>query len=133
MAEVAGVDTSSESIQFQFLNLLVAQLQNQNPLEPLDNSEMTAQLAQISSLQQLEAINTNLAALKEQGATFAGAMELAEARYAASLIGREITFKTSDETVESGRVSGVERTDRGFVLQVGDWRVDQDAVLAIRE
>jgi len=133
MAEVAGVDTSSDSLRFQFLKLLVAQLQNQNPLEPMDNSEMTAQLAQISSLEQLEEANANLAALKEQGSTFAGAMDLAEARYAASLIGREVTFRTSDDTVETGRVSGVERTDRGFLLQVGDWLVDQGAVLTIRE
>jgi len=133
MAEVAGVDTSSDSLRFQFLKLLVAQLQNQNPLEPMDNSEMTAQLAQISSLEQLEEANANLAALKEQGSTFAGAMDLAEARYAASLIGREVTFRTSDDTVETGRVSGVARTDRGFLRQVGEWLGDQGAVLTIRE
>ncbi|MBL7139350.1 MAG: flagellar biosynthesis protein FlgD [Planctomycetes bacterium] len=133
MAEVASVDTGSESLRFQFLKLLVAQLQNQNPLEPLDNGEMTAQLAQISSLEQLEEVNANLEDLKGLGTTFAGAMVMAEARYATSLIGREVTFGTSKGTVETGRVSGVERPDGAFMLQVGAWLVPLGAVTGIRE
>ena len=43
-----------------FLKLFVAQLENQNPLDPLDNAEFTAQLAQFSSLEQLLDINKNL-------------------------------------------------------------------------
>lgn len=43
-----------------FLKLFVAQLENQNPLDPLDNSAFTAQLAQFSSLEQLLDINKNL-------------------------------------------------------------------------
>jgi flagellar basal-body rod modification protein FlgD len=42
-----------------YMKLLVAQLQNQNPLEPLDNKDMTAQLAQFSQLQQLETMNSS--------------------------------------------------------------------------
>ena len=44
-----------------FLRLLTIQLQNQDPLEPQDNTEMVAQLAQFSSLEQLENMNLNLA------------------------------------------------------------------------
>jgi flagellar basal-body rod modification protein FlgD len=43
-----------------FLNLLVTQLRYQNPLSPLNNTEFTAQLAQFSSLEQLNNINTQL-------------------------------------------------------------------------
>ena len=43
-----------------FLNLLVTQLRYQNPLEPLKDSDFIAQLAQFSSLEQLENINTNI-------------------------------------------------------------------------
>lgn len=43
-----------------FLNLLVAQLKNQDPLNPTDSTEFTAQLAQFSSLEQLSNINENL-------------------------------------------------------------------------
>ncbi len=47
-----------------FLNLLVTQLKNQDPLSPLDSTQFTAQLAQFSSLEQLSNVNDNLAILQ---------------------------------------------------------------------
>ncbi len=47
-----------------FLKLLITQLQHQDPLNPADSTEFTAQLAQFSSLEQLSNINTNLETLK---------------------------------------------------------------------
>jgi flagellar basal-body rod modification protein FlgD len=44
----------------QFMKLLIAQLQNQDPTNPMDGSQMAAQLAQFSSLEQLQNINTTL-------------------------------------------------------------------------
>ena len=49
----------------QFLTLLVAQLQHQDPLNPLDGTDFTAQLAQFSSLEQLFAVNENLTGIQE--------------------------------------------------------------------
>ena len=46
-----------------FLNLLVTQLKHQDPLNPMDSADFTAQLAQFSSLEQLENANTNLETL----------------------------------------------------------------------
>ena len=63
------VDTSTKAGQSQqklqddlnqFLNLLVAQLQNQDPLEPLDANEFTAQLVQFASVEQQIQQNANL-------------------------------------------------------------------------
>ena len=48
----------------EFMTLFVAQLRNQDPLNPLDATEFTAQLAQYSSLEQLLNINGNLESLK---------------------------------------------------------------------
>ena len=65
-AAAAGSTTSTSSItekamgKEDFLALLVAQLQNQDPLNPSDPTEFTAQLAQFSSLEQLFTINSNL-------------------------------------------------------------------------
>lgn len=47
-----------------FLELLVTQLENQDPLDPADSKEFSAQLAQFSSLEQLYNINDNLAGLE---------------------------------------------------------------------
>ena len=52
--------TSGDSIQDSFLMMLMAQLQYQDPLDPMENTEFTAQLAQINTVQQLEAANENL-------------------------------------------------------------------------
>ncbi len=48
----------------EFLTLFVAQLRHQDPLNPLDSSEFTAQLAQYSSLEQLLNVNENLESMK---------------------------------------------------------------------
>ena len=52
--------TSGDSIQDSFLMMLMAQLQYQDPLDPMENTEFTAQLAQINTVQQLESANENL-------------------------------------------------------------------------
>ena len=51
--------------QTEFLQLLVTQLQNQDPLNPLDSAEYAAQLAQFSSVEQLVNINTGISGLVE--------------------------------------------------------------------
>ncbi len=77
---------SSTNIQMDYMKVLVAQLQNQNPLEPLDNNEMASQLAQFSQLQQLESMNSN----------FAQILAITNRSYANSLIGKEVTFFAQD-------------------------------------
>jgi flagellar basal-body rod modification protein FlgD len=67
-----------------FLNLLITQLQNQDPLNPTDSTEFTAQLAQFSSLEQLNNVNTNLEQLQDFQAS-------ANNSQAVSLLGKEIT------------------------------------------
>jgi len=49
----------------QFLTLLVAQLKNQDPLNPMESADFTAQLAQFSSLEQLFGMNESLDAIQE--------------------------------------------------------------------
>ena len=52
-----------------FLKLLVEQLKNQDPLEPMDGTDFTAQLAQFSSLEQQSSMNDNLEMLQDYSAT----------------------------------------------------------------
>jgi len=74
---------STNETQDRFLNLLVAQMKNQDPLNPLDNAQVTSQLAQLSTVQGIENMNTSLAAL----AASLGVNQMAQA---ANLIGRAV-------------------------------------------
>lgn len=51
---------NTESPQDRFLKLLVTQMKNQDPLKPLDNAEVTSQLAQISTVTGIDKLNTTL-------------------------------------------------------------------------
>jgi flagellar basal-body rod modification protein FlgD len=51
---------TSEGLKDSFLTMLMAQLQYQDPLDPMENSEFTAQLAQINTVEQLQQVNRNL-------------------------------------------------------------------------
>ncbi|MDD4569157.1 MAG: flagellar hook capping FlgD N-terminal domain-containing protein [Tepidanaerobacteraceae bacterium] len=64
-----------------FLKLLVTQLRYQNPLEPMDNKEYIAQLAQFSSLEQMQNLNmqiANLSAISTIGKTAKAVVEQRE-------------------------------------------------------
>ena len=81
-----------------FLNLLIAQLQHQDPLNPTDSTEFTAQLAQFSSLEQLGNINSNLKALELYQASINNSQAVA-------FIGKEIVAKGGTVVRENGRAA----------------------------
>ncbi|HUS71964.1 MAG TPA: flagellar hook capping FlgD N-terminal domain-containing protein [Sedimentisphaerales bacterium] len=84
---------SATDIQMDYMKLLITQLQNQDPLEPLNNNEMSSQLAQFSQLQQLESMNSNFAEVLEiTNRSYANSLR----SYANSLIGQKVTFFTQD-------------------------------------
>jgi len=112
---MAALSTASASeIQMDYMKLLVTQLQNQNPLEPLDNKDMSAQLAQFSQLQQTENLNTS----------FSKVLESVQRSYASSLIGKEVSFKTQaadgDIETQTGEVEEVTIADDGAILLIVD-------------
>jgi flagellar basal-body rod modification protein FlgD len=76
-----------------FLKMLIAQLKNQDPLNPLDGSNFAAQLAQFSSLEQLQNMNTKLQTL---GTSFSSLNNV----QVANLIGNEVSAKGNTTTVE---------------------------------
>ena len=79
----AATKNSTEDTKNRFLSLLVAQMKNQDPLNPLDNAQVTSQLAQLSTVQGIESMNSNLQAL----ANSLGANQMGQA---ANLIGRGV-------------------------------------------
>jgi flagellar basal-body rod modification protein FlgD len=72
-----------------FLKLMVAQLQNQDPLNPLQGTDFIAQTAQFSSLEQLQNINTSIAALAASSAASSGSSSI-DAVLASSYIGKVV-------------------------------------------
>jgi flagellar basal-body rod modification protein FlgD len=122
--DVSAATATAGDIRTDFMNLLVVQLQNQNPMEPLDNNEMASQLAQLSSLEQLENMNW----------TFREVLASQERLQAVALIGKEIEFipEGSEETL-TGRVDEVNVVDTGVRVTVGEHAIDLDAVRSIRD
>lgn len=92
-ASVATASSSGAVLgKDEFLELLVAQLQNQDPLNPSDPTEFTAQLAQFSSLEQLFNVNENLSGMAE---AFQANKDL-ERLSAVNLLGRQIEVPGPD-------------------------------------
>jgi len=125
---VTATAASASDMRLDFMKLLVAQLQNQNPLEPMDNKDMTAQLAQFSQLQQLEGMNTS----------FGKVLDSVQRGYASSLIGKDVSFTVTAEDgsvqTRTGKVEEVAIGQDGQIhLVVDDQKVSLADVLSIRE
>ncbi|MCU1723894.1 MULTISPECIES: flagellar hook assembly protein FlgD [unclassified Pseudomonas] len=77
-----------------FLQLLVTQMQHQNPLDPQDNSEFVAQLAQFSSLEGITSLNESVTAIS-------GNYKSSQALQASSLVGRSVIAQTDKAVVDT--------------------------------
>lgn len=90
----AAVDAAKEASD-RFLTLLVTQLRNQDPLNPLDNAQVTTQLAQISTVSGISKLNDTVASL---------AASLAAGQYlqATGLVGREVVLAGNKLTLADG-------------------------------
>lgn len=91
--------SSSTDIQNRFLTMLVAQLKNQDPLNPMDNTEVTSQLSQMSTVQGVEQLNTSLTSLVNSLAD-------TQAMQASSLIGNSVLVPGESLTLASGSAYG---------------------------
>lgn len=124
MADVSSIQ-SAGSIQADYMKLLVTQLQNQNPLEPMDNNQMASQLAQLSQLGQTELLNSK----------FADVLATSQKSYANSLMGKQVSFAVKDDSgnnqLYGGTVSGVITQGDDIKLQVGDYTISLSDVLAV--
>lgn len=121
MSESAG------SLQADYMQVLVAQLRYQNPLEPLDNNEMTSQLAMFAQLEKLETLNTS----------FDDVLDNVEGSYAASLVGKDISFLGEAEDGNIDILQGtVERTYKNtsedeLYLIVGEYALGVKDVISV--
>lgn len=79
-----------------FLQLLVTQMQNQNPLDPQDNSEFVAQLAQFSSLEGISLLNESVTSISS-------ALGSSRALQASSLVGRSVVVQNDQAVVDTSK------------------------------
>jgi flagellar basal-body rod modification protein FlgD len=119
-ASSTGTNSLDES---DFMVMLVAQLKNQNPMEPMDDKALMGQVTQLNSLHELQAISAQLKTLAAASQT----------SYAASLIGKQVkTYKTGEEPVE-GQVTAMEIIDGDCILTIGDKTALLSSVTEVKE
>ena len=93
------VDAKDISPQDRFLKLLVTQLKNQDPLNPMDNAQMTSQMAQISTVEGIDKLNATLKMILE------GSNEN-QAMQAAALVGHGVLVPGSGLALSGGMAIG---------------------------
>ncbi len=101
----AATATASKEAADRFLTLLVSQLKNQDPLNPLDNAQVTTQLAQISTVSGINALNDTMTALS---ASFDAKQYL----QSAGLVGRSVVTEGDKLMLASGEATGAFQLDK---------------------
>lgn len=111
----AGATSDANSMsetQDRFLKLLVTQVRNQDPLNPMDQAEMTSQIAQINTVNGIEKLNTTMASL-------VGSYQSAESMQAAAMIGKHVLVDGNGlELTSAGGIGGYELTTAAEKLKV---------------
>ena len=106
----SSANAASQSLidetQDRFLTLLVTQLQNQDPLNPMDNSDVTSQIAQLSTVNGITQLNNTLLALS-------GQVDVSQSMQAASLIGRGVLVPGEKISLGTGEDGTREATPFG--------------------
>ena len=104
----------SEISMENFLTLFVTQLQNQNPLDPTDNTEFMSQLAQFSTLEQEQQQTEYLSDISSIGSA---SLQLDQISLASTFIGKTIKYSDSSDSSKtlSGVVEGVKLEEDGTV------------------
>jgi flagellar basal-body rod modification protein FlgD len=122
MASINPSTFNSQLGQQQFLQLMAAQLANQNPLEPIQQQDFLGQLAQFSTLGGVESLNQNFAAL----------FQLQKLTEGSNLIGKTATYMNSADQKVSGTVEAAGLSQGALVLTIDGQQVDVSNVLSIK-
>lgn len=101
-AATNAVKSKTEDPQDRFLKLLVTQMKNQDPLNPLDNAQVTSQIAQISTVNGIERLNVAIQGMGDN-------MLAAQSMQASAMIGRGVLAEGDRmELTNGGAIAGIE-------------------------
>jgi flagellar basal-body rod modification protein FlgD len=106
----------------QFMQILLAQLTHQNPLEPMNNAEMMTQFSQLNSLQELREIHVAVDKLSSSN----------QVLYLASLIGKTVKVNQPDGNFLEGVVEEVITEKDNLQVRIGDKEVSVNDILEIK-
>ncbi|AEI10986.1 flagellar hook assembly protein FlgD [Cellulomonas gilvus] len=113
---------SSSTLDSQaFLDLLVAQLRNQDPSSPMDSSQMMAQSTQLATMERLVELSD----------TSREAFALQMRAAAAALVGQKVTWTDAEGVEQTGVVSGVSYRGAVPTVTVGDQEIPLDQVATV--
>jgi len=121
----SGNDTA-ELGKDAFLRLLVTQLRYQDPINPVKDQEFIAQLAQFSTLEELQGLNRRIDEMVQLQLWVSGMGQ------ATTLIGRHVTLELADGTRVEGKVDAVTMRNGAPYLLVGDREYLVTTVVAVR-
>lgn len=91
--------SDANAAQDRFLKLLVAQLNNQDPTNPMDNAQMTSQMAQINTVSGIQQLNETM---KSMAAQFTAMQAL----QGTALLGRDVLTQSNTLSVDAGKAKG---------------------------
>lgn len=107
-----------------FLKLLVAQLQYQDPMNPTDNSQFMQQQAQFATVEGINNLQSTMKSMQSQ-------QQLAAS---VSLIGKQVSYPNADGTTATGVVSAVNSSSDGTVtVNVGGANVDPTTITKVAD
>ena len=120
---------SAKDGQDQFMQLLVTQLQNQDPMDPIKQYDFISQLAQFSTLEGIEKLSDQV---EQQAGLQAELLQLQQLSQAAELVGRQVTYEsnTTGETAQ-GVVDSVSVTNGRLQLNIGDDAIGLDQIVEV--
>ena len=99
----------------EFLKLLITQMRYQDPMNPMEDKEFISQMAQFSSLEQMQNLNASMATTQ-----------------AAAMIGKTISWDDEKGDLQTGKVSSVKVVNGEPKVMVGDIAVELTKILSIK-
>jgi len=108
----SSTESSVATTEDRFLKLLVTQMKNQDPLNPMDNAQVTSQMAQLSTVSGIDKLNTTLQALSDS-------MSIGQSLSATSMIGHGVLIPGSAITLKDSKaIGGIELTQPADSVKV---------------
>lgn len=119
-ASTSGADTTKADSDM-FMQLMVAQLKYQDPMNPADSSTMLTQNATFTQVQAIQEMQSEMGMLLSSQLAFGSA----------SMIGQQVSWVDSDGATKTGKVDSVDFTTTGPVANIGDTQVPINSIASI--